>query len=54
VLLLPPVRHLVRAGIVRSLRKRVTRYTIIGPTGPMDPGGPSGPRPPTGPGVIDA
>jgi UPF0716 protein FxsA len=61
VLLLPPVRHTVRAGVVRSLRKRVTRYGIIpsapsrppGPTGPTGPGGPTGPRPPTGPGVID-
>jgi UPF0716 protein FxsA len=64
VLLLPPVRHLVRAGIVRSLRKRVTRYTIIGPTGPMGrsgptgsggstgPSGPTAPRPPIGPGNI--
>jgi len=54
VLLLPPVRHLVRAGVVGSLRKRVSRYGIVpgrttGPTGP----GPTGPGGPSGPGVID-
>ena len=57
VLLLPPVRHLVRAGVVGSLRKRVSRYGIVpgrttGPTGP-GPTGPGGPSGPTGPGVID-
>jgi len=59
VLLLPPVRHLVRAGVVGSLRKRVSRYGIVpgrttGPSGP-GPGGPSptGPGGPSGPGVID-
>jgi UPF0716 protein FxsA len=61
VLLLPPVRHVVRAGIVRSLRKRVTRYGIVpgrttGPTGQSGPNGPTGstgPSGPGGPGVID-
>ncbi len=52
VLLLPPVRHVVRRGIVRSLRKRVTLYGI-GPGGPTRPSGPTGPTGPTGPGVID-
>ena len=53
VLLLPPVRHLVRAGIVRSLRVRVARYRIV-PSGPMGPTGPTGSTGPTGPGnVID-
>jgi UPF0716 protein FxsA len=49
VLLLPPVRHVVRRGVVRGLRKRVTLYGI-GPGGPPRPSGPTGP---TGPGVID-
>jgi UPF0716 protein FxsA len=58
VLLLPPVRHLVRAGVVGSLRKRVRAYGII-TSGPMHPSGPTGPAGPTkppsssGPGVID-
>jgi UPF0716 protein FxsA len=43
VLLLPPVRHAVRAGITRSLRGRVYRVIPNAPNGPNGPGGPIGP-----------